>query len=222
MFTRYGVYYTAEGGFAEAGAAWLGWHIADGTAVAHPEVEGPHLPELTETPRKYGFHGTIKPPFALADGTTEADLRGAFATLCDTVKPVICDGLQVARLGRFLALTPRGDTADLAALAAKAVRDLDRFRAAPSEAELAKRRQSNLTPAQEENLALYGYPYVMDQFRFHMTLTGRTRELDTVQQAAERYFAPVLPDPFRVDALTLVGEGDGGRFIEIDRRPLGR
>lgn len=221
MFTRYGVYFTAEGDLAARGAAWLGWNVAAGVGVAHPDV-GVDLAEVTATPRKYGFHGTMKPPFRLAEGRDEAGLREAFGALCAGVRPAICAGLEVARLGRFLALVPQGDASDLKALAAKVVRDLDEFRAAPSAAELEKRRGRGLSEAQEENLRLWGYPHVMDQFRFHMTLTGRMKDLTEVQHAAETYFDPVLPRPFRLDTMTLVGERADGMFCEIERRPLGR
>lgn len=221
MFTRYAIYYTAGGEFAQRGAFWLGWDVAAGETAAHPEV-GLALDEVTQTPRKYGFHGTIKPPFRLAEGRAEDGLWEAFASLCAGVSPVICEGLEVARLGRFLALVPMGDASDLRALAAKVVRDLDGFRAPASAAELEKRRKGGLSAAQEENLQNWGYPHVMDQFRFHMTLSGRMKDLSEVHQAAQAYFAPVLPRPFRVDSLTLVGEQPDGMFREIERRALGR
>lgn len=222
MFTRYAVYYTPAGALASKGACWLGWDVAAGSTVAHPDSVGLDLAEITQTPRKYGFHGTIKPPFALAEGAEPEALRMAFATLCDSLHPVEVDALGVSRLGRFLALTPRGDASDLAALAAKAVRDLDSFRAPPSEAELEKRRKGGLSPAQEENLRNWGYPYVMDQFRFHLTLSGRMKDLGPVAEAAETYFADALTAPYRFDALALVGERPDGMFETIERRGLGR
>ncbi|MEW9921566.1 DUF1045 domain-containing protein [Marimonas sp. MJW-29] len=222
MFTRYAVYFTADGMLGARGAAWLGWDIAMGAAMPQPGLSGIDLAAVTEKPRRYGFHGTIKPPFALKDELREDALQAAFGALCKAVRPVVCEALEVSRLGRFLALTPVGDASDLKALAAKVVRDLDCFRAPPTEAELARRRGARLTPAQEENLTLWGYPHVMDQFRFHMTLSGRMKDLSEIQETAERYFAPVLARPFRMDSLTLVGERPDGTFVNIARRELGR
>ena len=96
-----------EGTLAEFGACWLGWDIARGCAVR--QVDSPGLNEVTETPRKYGFHGTLKPPFRLADGASAEDLHGALSDLAFTVPPARCDGLELTVLGSFLALTPRGD-----------------------------------------------------------------------------------------------------------------
>jgi len=118
-FTRYAVYYTPpEGAFSEFGAAWLGWDATRGTAVAHPDMAGLPVAEITETPRKYGLHATMKPPFRLTDGQDEAGLRDAFARFCAQARPVLLDGLTVTALGRFLTLMPEGDTSALDALAA--------------------------------------------------------------------------------------------------------
>src|SRR5262249_55850996 len=53
------------------------------------------------------------------------------------------------------------------------VRDFDGFRAPLTDADRARRHPSRLTPRQRDYLERWGYPYVMEEFRFHMTLTGR-------------------------------------------------
>ena len=221
-FDRYAIYYTPQGSLAEAGAAWLGWDVARGRAVAHPEVAGLDVAALTQTPRKYGLHATIKPPFVLAEGTTADGLLAEFEALCTRLSPVTLDGLALTPLGRFLALTPEGGTAALNAMAAEVVRGLDTFRAPPSEADLARRRQANLTPAQEANLSQWGYPYVMEAFRFHVTLTGKLpkSDLPRVTAALAPYIAPHLPQPFILDSLTLVGQAEDGMFHEVHRAAL--
>ncbi|MFI2770263.1 DUF1045 domain-containing protein [Sulfitobacter sp. M22386] len=207
---------------AEAGAAWLGWDLARGRAVAHPEVAGLDVAALTETPRKYGLHATVKPPFVLAEGTSADGLLAKFKTLCTRLAPVTLDGLALTQLGRFLALTPEGDTAALNTMAAEVVRGLDTFRAPPTEADLARRRQANLTPVQEANLSQWGYPYVMEAFRFHITLTGKLPkgDLPQVTAALAPYITPHLPQPFVLDSLTLVGQAPDGMFHEVHRAAL--
>ena len=221
-FDRYAIYYTPQGALAEAGAAWLGWDLARGRAVAHPEVAGLDVAALTETPRKYGLHATVKPPFVLAEGTTADGVLTEFKTLCKRLAPVTLDGLALTPLGRFLALTPEGDTAALNAIAAEVVRGLDTFRAPPTEADLARRRQANLTPEQEANLSQWGYPYVMEAFRFHITLTGKLPkgDLPQVTAALAPYITPHLPQPFVLDSLTLVGQAEDGMFHEVHRAAL--
>ena len=94
-FARYAVYYTPEPGpLADFGAAWLGWDIATGAEVAHPDLPGLPRPvaELTATPRKYGFHGTVKPPFRLAEGHDAEGLELAAQHLATRLEPVTLDG----------------------------------------------------------------------------------------------------------------------------------
>jgi putative phosphonate metabolism protein len=218
-FDRYAVYFTPEGALAQAGAAWLGWDIAGGLFVEHPDGMGVDLGKITQKPRKYGLHGTLKPPFVLAEGTDVHGLRDAVAALADTLDPVGLDGLEIAMLGPFLALKPMGDQTALGNLAAKVVMQLDPFRAAPSKDELARRRQAHLSPAQEAHLLAWGYPYVLEQFRFHLTLTGRLSQQaePDVMQAAKVYFAPYIKTPMPIDSITLAGQGTDGMFYEIER-----
>lgn len=222
MFTRYAIYFTPAEPLAAFGASWLGWDSAAGATVAHPAIAGIDVADVTQTPRKYGLHGTIKPPFHLAEGRTPDALAHATAQLCATLAPVTLAGLKLSRLGRFLALTPIGDQAALASLAAQAVTQLDSFRAPPTAAELERRRNVPLTPTQEQNLTTWGYPYVMEDFRFHITLTGSlpTQTAETVQQALAPLVAPLLPSPFVVDSLTLAGQRGDGLFQNIHRYAL--
>jgi len=102
------------------------------------------------------------------------------------------------------------------------VRDLDGFRAPLGEAEIARRRGAGLTPAQEACLRDWGYPYVMDHFRFHITLTGklpRTAHGPT-RAVLERALRPLLPTPFVIDGLSLAGEDTAGRFHLLHRYPF--
>lgn len=222
MFRRYAVYVTPTGDLAAFGARWLGWDIARGVAVAQPDM--PHIPveRITRGPRRYGFHATIKPPFALAQGRDASGLRAAFDGLCRSLTPVALEGLQLARMGRFLALVPVGETAALNALAAQVVAGLDEFRAPPGAEELSRRNQPRLSDAQKRNLRDWGYPHVMEAFRFHMTLTGRLDpcDLQEVQTALEPKIAPALRAPVVIESLTLAGEDAEGFFHQITRVSL--
>lgn len=224
-FRRYGIYYTPHpGALADFGARWLGWDVASGQPAPHPDIPGlpAPLPDITAMPRKYGLHGTIKPPFHLAEGTTAAALADALHILCTSLAPVTLDGLHLARLGRFLALKIDGDQTPLANLAASVVQQLDPFRAPPSDAELARRRRARLNTRQEALLAQWGYPYVLDEFRFHITLTGplAPEQAVDVETALAPHITPLLPRPFTVRDLTLVGEDMSGMFHEIHRYAL--
>ena len=210
-FTRYAIYYAppAEAAWSKWATDWLGWDMEAGWAI-------------TATPRKYGLHATMKPPMRLATGTDEDALRAACAALAATRAPVRLEGLQVERLGRFLALRPLGDVSALNALAAACVTELDTFRAPASNAEIEKRRAAGLSAEQDTNLIQWGYPYVLDQFRFHITLTGKLPkgDLPAVEDYLATELAPLLPQPFEINDLALMGEAEDGRFHLIQRYPL--
>ncbi len=219
-FTRFAVYYMPpDGALADFGAAWLGWDAVRGRRAARLDVPG--LDDVTMTPRKYGFHGTLKPPFRLADGTDHDGLANAVGQMAADCAPGQADGLALSRMGRFLALTPRGDTSGIARVAATCVEKLDSFRAPPDPAELDRRRKAGLSPRQEAHLQRWGYPYVMEDFRFHLTLTGRLERarIDHWTALAQDHL-PMLPTPFVVDQVALVGERPDGFFELIQRYTL--
>ncbi|WP_281995911.1 DUF1045 domain-containing protein [Ruegeria faecimaris] len=223
-FTRYAIYFappaTAE--WTQFATRWLGWDMEAGTEVAHPGLDGVDVAAVTEVPRKYGLHATMKPPFRLREGQSVTALQEACATLAASQCAIMMEGLEIARLGRFLALRPLGDTAALNALAAACVQELDMFRSPPSAAELDHRRASRLTPDQDANLVKWGYPYVLNAFRFHITLSGRLDKpvLASVQRTLENHLEPLLPKPFRIADLALMGEAEDGRFHLIHRYAL--
>jgi len=219
-FTRFAIYYVPpEGTLAEFGATWLGWDVVQGTEV--PQFDMPGLHDITMTPRKYGFHGTLKPPFRLTEGRRVEELEAGTELLAASLAPAACGGLELTALGAFLALTPQGDLKGLQRVAESCVRALDDFRAPAGDAELARRRKAGLTERQEILLTQWGYPYVFEEFRFHMTLSGKLKgaEMPAWTDAA-RACLPDLPSPFVVNQIALCGEREDGRFELIHRYAL--
>lgn len=225
-FKRYAIYVAPENASALGafGAAWLGWDAEAGKSVARPAIEGLPRParEITATPRRYGFHATIKPPFRLATGSTIELLHRSAAALAASLAPLRLEGLSLVRIGGFLALVPRGETAALGALAGTVVEALDGFRAPPSDDEIARRQPDRLSPAQLRLLERWGYPYVMDEFRFHFTLTGPLTEpeAEATRAALAPHLAPLLDAPLRIESLCLFGEAEDGLFHNLRRYRL--
>ncbi len=205
---RYAIYYTPgpDTALARFGAAWFARSAA-----------------CLAAPRRYGFHGTLKAPFRLAAGVSETELLCAAASFA-TERPAISGPpLRVSALAGFLALTPSEPFEELDRLAAACVAAFDRFRAPAPDAELARRRRAGLNSRQEALLRRWGYPYVMDAFRFHMTLTGR---LDEAAMARERALAEARFDdaaaPFVIDSVTVTMEpAEGASFRTVRRFGFG-
>lgn len=143
----------------------------------------PEFHELTVDARRYGFHATLKAPFRLAGGRTEAELRAAADAFAAAHHTVLLSALRPANLGRFRALLLHGDESEVRMLADEAVRDFDVFRAEPDDADIRRRRPEMLPPRQRALFEQWGYPYVFEEFRFHLTLTdpippARESEID--------------------------------------------
>lgn len=225
---RYAVYYAPEPDhpiWVKASQV-IGYDAVTGAGVAWPAgapFDAPDWAGLTAEPRRYGFHATLKAPMELAAAATEADLVAAAASFAATAASFRLE-LDLSPVKGFLALTPTGDTAAVDALAAACVRDFDCLRAPLSAADRARRLKSPLTPSQVERLDRWGYPYVFEDFRFHMTLTDR---LAPERQAAiaatlRQHLAP-LPLTLDIDAICLFRQPDrDGRFTLLARFPFAR
>ena len=210
------------------GINWLGRDPVSGAALPQPDVPG-LLPEAlaaaTESPRNYGFHATLKPPFHLADGRSADELRAALGRFAAARAAFDAPPVSVQRIGRFqaFALTAPSDAMDR--LAADCVTAFDAFRAPPSESELAKRRARGLSDRQERYLQDWGYPYVMEEFRFHMTMLGSTRD-EALHAAVTAYLTPLAArfaeEPLAVDAVCLYRqETREAPFLLVERFPFG-
>lgn len=185
MTARYAIYYApqADSALWAKASAWLGYDAYTGEQLerpALPELDGLDLEVLTADPRGYGFHATLKAPFELASDRGEAELLAAAEGRAALLTPFEVPVAPQA-LGRFLAFQLQRPSPEMLALHAVSVRDFDAFRAPLSDADLARRREAPLTPEQDARVVAWGYPYIFEDFRFHMTLTGAIRE-DAVRE----------------------------------------
>ncbi len=245
LWRRHAIYFAPDPGsqLHAFGAGWLGWDPNAGVAVpatalgvrtaatrasvapgSSDVAMEPHhaLPReaIVATPARYGLHATLKAPFRLADGVEEADLdhaTGAIAGRCSR----FALRLTLARLGGFVALVPDGAPPPaLAALERALVIGLDPLRAPLTEAEVARRGALGLVEAAA--LARWGYPYVLEAFRFHVTLTGSLPDgtADAAQARLAAALEPLLRRPVAFDAIWRFAEAEDGFFHAVARHPL--
>ncbi|MDH6268682.1 putative phosphonate metabolism protein [Rhizobium sp. SG_E_25_P2] len=202
--------------------AWLGRDAASGEDLPQVAINGvtrEELTELTADPRRYGFHATLKAPFELADGVSEADLIAAFDGFADSRQAFALPCVTLGQLGPFFALVPAEDSEELDSLAADSVRAFEPFRAPLSEADILRRKPEKLSPSERHNLQTWGYPYVFEDFRFHMTLTGPTLDAqrDALKTAICGHFAEILDRPLAIDHLALFVETERGAPFTVLR-----
>ncbi|HSI39850.1 MAG TPA: DUF1045 domain-containing protein [Xanthobacteraceae bacterium] len=225
--TRYALYFAppAQSPLWRFGCAVIGYDAESGSDLPAPQLarfNAAAWREITAAPRRYGFHGTLKAPFRLAPGRTEAELRAAARTFAAERPRFACSGVEVAAIGRFLALGTVQSCGALNRLAAGAVAAFDAFRAPPTDMETARRLRAALTPRQQAYLRQWGYPYVLEEFRFHMTLTGALDEPERAAALAEltELFARSGADgPLIVGEVALYRQA-GGPFRLLERFPL--
>lgn len=188
---------------------------------------------LTARPRTYGFHATLKAPFRLTEGrgTTRHDLVEALGAFAARQQAFSLGPLAVTSLGPgehgdnpkgFVALTPMHTSAELAALERQTVSVFDSFRAPPTDQEIAARHPERLTERQRDNLASWGYPFVRDDYRFHMTLTGEVADAaDLADALADRMAHDIGSVHMSVDTLVLFEQATpGARFRVTGRFPF--
>ena len=222
--TRYAIYYApaASDPLWTFGSSALGYDAARGARVAFPDhqaLRAAPLDAWTAEPRKYGFHATLKPPFALAAGADEAALVAAMRAFAAAQAPFDAGPLRVAAIGAFVALKTAAPAPGLSRLADSCVEAFDQFRAPASAAERARRLQSPLTPSQIENLDRWGYPYVFADFRFHMTLSGPLHEEDrALFSAAMRDLYEPYARPLIVDGIALFRQTEASSPFAILER----
>jgi len=222
MTSRYALYWAppAEHALWRAGCEWLGRDPESGAsqpARAHRTA-----------PRRYGFHATFKPPFALRDGVTAAQLDAAVDRLASELKPFALRPLRVDVLDDFVALRPceRIEAEHpLRHVADACVERVDELRRLPDAHE--RQRRANLQLGADERALLdrWGYPWVFGAWRFHMTLTNRVPAgalRDDLLAEASEFFAAALCEPLRCDSLALFVEDGPDADLRLLRRvPFG-
>ncbi|MCL3880796.1 DUF1045 domain-containing protein [Marivita sp. GX14005] len=214
VFQRIALYHVPDGPLGNFGADWLGWDARSGTVRESATPD-----HWTSRARRYGFHATLKAPFRLADGATLAQAAALSEALSQTLRPATIGDLEPRWLGRFLALVPVQPTNAIRDLAAQCVRALEPCRAALSPAEAEKYAARDLPPELQANVNRWGYPHVMDAFRFHLTLTDRLPKADRAAAQAALCLPPERLG-YRLSHISLMGEDTGGYFHEIARYAL--
>ncbi|QAU44791.1 DUF1045 domain-containing protein [Bradyrhizobium guangzhouense] len=221
-FPRYAIYFAAGADHAltRFGAELLGYDAYTGDELPfHGDAlrVAADWRDVTADPRKYGFHGTLKAPMALVSGKAEAELAAACATFAAKARPIPLIRPIVDSISGFIAVVPAEPVDTLQQLAADCVRDFDCFRPALTADDRARRKPEKLSERQREYLDRWGYPYVMEEFRFHMTLTGRldAERRGPILEMLRARFAGLRLDTLAIDRIALFKQDDAKARFRI-------
>ena len=226
---RYAIYYAPEASSAwwAAGSNWLGRCALTGRKLAQAVIEGvapEHFHTYTQDPRRYGWHATLKAPFALASGESLSSLITGLRTIASQHSAFAMPRLQVSTDGGFLALRPTVHDPRIHSTADACVTGLQALTQSLTNEDLARRRQNKLTALQERYLQEWSYPWVLDEFKFHMSLTGPLRNIPTAELTALVSAAQDLFDALpacRFTHLSVFAEPQAGaNFVWVDNVAL--
>ena len=222
---RYALYFTppADHDLTRTASIWLGRSAFDAgdlpglslkTKLSHPEWQS-----LVGEPARYGFHATLKAPFSLASDKTAATLEVFFEEFCDRQDPTLVPRLELTEIGPFFALTCGGGSEGINHLCDQVVEAFEPWRAPLSADDMARRKPDRLSMRQRELLERWGYPYVFEEFRFHMTLTGPIEEerKPVIREILQTVFADHIGQPLPVEHLGLFAEYERGRPFNVLR-----
>ncbi len=212
---RYAIYFTPaeDDALTRKASRWLG---RDAFSCDHYQDHRDYA-EITADPRRYGFHATLKAPFELSDDTSEGELLASFEAFCAKQQVFDIPKLVIGSLGPFFALVPEHTHQPLQEFAAEVVDYFEPFRAPLSEHDIARRKPQNLTERQRQNLSRWGYPHVMEDFRFHMTLTGPVAEdrRNEMADVLSTEFSDFTDRPLTISGLSLFIEPARGDDFKI-------
>lgn len=226
MTARYAIYFAPDDSseLGVFGATVLRRQAVDPSDWLNPHlpVSFPHTadwPDQIKKPAHYGFHATIKAPFALAAGTTPEELLQELADLCKMQSAISLKGLAPIRTCRYDALAFEQQPPALPTLAAECVTRFEKYRAPLCDADIQRRNPDALSESELASLHRYGYPYVLDDFNFHMTLSGQNNHQDNtyIEWLQELYQAMVTQPP-TLDRLCVFHQPDRqSPFIRIKK-----
>lgn len=208
----------------KTGVHWLGMEPFSGEIIDQPVllgIDADRLWELTRSARRLGFHAPVKPFFRLACGVDEEQLCGLLNIFSLKHHSFVLSSLTLRAQENKFFLEPDTYPSSLLSLAADCIRTFDPYGAAPKPSESARLKAAVLSPQEKQNLELWGYPYVFNQYRFRLFLTSRitdAAEKEVMYSALARIFVTVSASPLKVDALCLFVEAGSGQPMRFIRR----
>jgi Protein of unknown function (DUF1045) len=213
---RYAVYFcpAADNALSTFGNEWF-------ATTSVPGITEKRFQALMADVRRYGWHATLSASFELVEHANYKTLHEKVADIARSFTPFDLP-LRIDWLNGFLALRPSADETHVNALAERCVRDLNPLRAPVSEAAW-DRRAGGLDEVERALFKEFGYPYVLDRFRFHMTLSAPATNEE--EHALREYLLPKVAERSiaRIDALTVCCEKETGtNFEPVARIALGQ
>jgi alpha-D-ribose 1-methylphosphonate 5-triphosphate synthase subunit PhnG len=217
---RYAVYYVPDqdSDLYRLGSSLLGYSLREGKELPMAALPGAGAPgEYSKKASVYGFHSTVIAPFRTQRG--KEGIASAIALALSKHAPFRLAPLRLRLLNGFPALCAEGPMDGFQALEKSLLEALYPLFLPPDPESLGRRGELN--PKQLGYFWKWGYPFVLDEHRFHMTL-GDPNSSDGYIGALKNYFPASSTDALVFGKVTLCAqESPGSRFISLGDFPLG-
>jgi len=228
-YSRYAIYYAPpkESNLEEFGRYWFGWDPINAKSINNKQrinyLNGFGIKNLKNIDKnvliakKYGFHGTLIPPFKLNKNYSTNTLFKKTEEIAKKLKKFKFYKFKLKKINNFYAFVQNKKNNNINKLSNRLVRELFKFRSPLTKKEIDRRNPSKLSKLQLNILYKWGYPYLMSEFNFHMTLASEVtgNKLYLELKKIERNKEIILNEINNFDKIYIFGENQKGMFENL-------
>ena len=233
-YSRYAIYYAPpkESSLEEFGRYWFGWDPLNAKLINNKQrinyLNGFGIKNLKNIDKnvliakKYGFHGTLIPPFKLNKNYSTNTLFKKTEEIAKKLKKFKFYKFKLKKINNFYAFVQNKKNNNINKLSNRLVRELFKFRSPLTKKEIDRRNPSKLSKLQLNILYKWGYPYLMSEFNFHMTLASEVtgNKLYLELKKIERNKEIILNEINNFDKIYIFGENQKGMFENLENFSL--
>ena len=233
-YSRYAIYYAPpkESNLEEFGRYWFGWDPLNAKLINNKQrinyLNGFGIKNLKNIDKnvliakKYGFHGTLIPPFKLNKNYSTNTLFKKTEDIAKKFKKFKFYKFKLKKINNFYAFVQNKKNNNINKLSNRLVRELFKFRSPLTKKEIDRRNPSKLSKFQLNILYKWGYPYLMSEFKFHMTLASEVtgNKLYSELKKIENNKEIILNEINNFDKIYIFGENQKGMFENLENFSL--
>ena len=233
-YSRFAIYYapTKGSGLEEFGKQWFGWDPLDAKFINKKQRINylnrfgiknlKNIDKNVLIAKKYGFHGTLIPPFKLNKNYSTNTLFKKTEDIAKKFKKFKFYKFKLKIINNFYAFIQNKKNSDINKLSNRLVKELFKFRSPLTKKEIDKRNPSKLSKLQLNILYKWGYPYLMTEFNFHMTLASEVtgNKLYSELKKIEKKKEIILNEINNFDKIYIYGENQKGMFENLENFSL--
>ena len=233
-YSRYAIYYAPpkESSLEEFGRYWFGWDPLNAKLINNKHRINYlnrfgiknliNIDKNVLIPKKYGFHGTLIPPFKLNKNYSTNTLFKKTEEIAKKFKKFKFYKFKLKKINNFYAFVQNKKNNNINKLSNRLVRELFKFRSPLTKKEIDRRNPSKLSKLQLSILYKWGYPYLMSEFNFHMTLASEVtgNKLYSELKKIEKNKEIILNEINNFDKIYIFGENQKGMFENLENFSL--